>query len=147
MDFTERLERYVRNTRKEAGVCTPTKQLALTWEKSTITYCLREKVTPNKLLVGDGKMETSFSIEMKSKKHVRTISVSNESHNHVLFEGFLGDLQELSMVEGKVLEIKGTNGILRVDLTEDDLRKMLCRDRSKKDAIRRDIHDTQKTQE
>ena len=91
-------------------------------------------------------METSFSIEMKSKKHVRTISVSNESHDHVLFEGFLGDLQELSMVEGRVLEIKGTNGILRVDMTEDDLREMLCRDRSKKDAVRRDKHDTQKTE-
>lgn len=92
-------------------------------------------------------MKHSFSVEMKSKKHVRTISVSNESHDRVLFEGFLGDLQELSMVEGKVLEIRGTNGILRVDLAEENLRKMLSRERSKKDAIRRDIDDTQKTQE
>ena len=84
---------------------------------------------------------------MKSKKHVRTISVSNKSHDRVLFEGFLGDLLELSMVEGKVLEIKGTNGILRVDLAEEDLRKMFSRERSKKDAIRRDMDDTQKTQE
>jgi len=51
------------------------------------------------------------------------------------------------MVEGKVLEIRGTNGILRVDLAEENLRKMLSRERSKKDAIRRQIHDTQKTQE
>lgn len=84
---------------------------------------------------------------MKSKKHVRHISLSNESHDRVLFEGFLGDLQELSVVEGKVLEIKGTNGILRIDLTEDDLREMLCRDRPKKDAVRRDMDDTQKTEE
>jgi len=73
--------------------------------------------------------------------------VSNKSHDRVLFEGFLGDLLELSMVEGKVLEIKGTNGILRVDLAEEDLRKMFSRERSKKDAIRRDMDDTQKTQE
>ena len=70
-------------------------------------------------------MEHSFSIEMKSKKHVRHISLSNESHEHVLFEGSLGELEELSMVEGAVLEVKGVNGILRIDLSEDQLRKIL----------------------
>jgi hypothetical protein len=73
----------------------------------------------------DGKMEHAFSIEMKSKKHVRHISVSNESHDRVLFEGSLGELEELSMVEGAVLEVKGANGVLRIDLSEDELRKML----------------------
>ena len=75
--------------------------------------------------MGDGKMEHAFSIEMKSKKHVRHISVSNESHDRVLFEGSLGELEELSMVEGAVLEVKGANGVLRIDLSEDELRKML----------------------
>jgi len=70
-------------------------------------------------------VEHAFSIEMKSKKHVKHISLSNESHEHVLFEGFLGELEELSMVEGAVLEVKGANGILRIDLSEDELRKML----------------------
>jgi len=72
-----------------------------------------------------GKMERSFSIEMKSKKHVRNISVSNESHERVLFEGFLGELEDLSMVDGAVLEVRGTNGVLRIDLTVEDLREML----------------------
>ena len=75
--------------------------------------------------MGDGKMEHAFSIEMKSKKHVRHISVSNESHDRVLFEGSLGELEELSMVEGAVLEVKGANGVLRIDLSEDELRNML----------------------
>ncbi len=75
--------------------------------------------------MGDGKMEHAFSIEMKSKKHVRHISVSNESHDRVLFKGSLGELEELSMVEGTVLEVKGANGVLRIDLSEDELRKML----------------------
>jgi hypothetical protein len=43
----------------------------------------------------------------------------------VLFEGSLGKLKELYMVEGAVLEVKGTNGVLRIDLNEDDLRKVL----------------------
>lgn len=70
-------------------------------------------------------MEHAFSIEMKSKKHVKHISLSDEPHEHVLFEGSLGKLEELSMVEGAVLEVKGTNGILRIDLSENELRKML----------------------
>ena len=77
-------------------------------------------------------MEHSFSIEMKSKKHVKHILLSNESQNRVLFEGFLGAIEEISMVEGAVMEIKGTNGTLRIDLSEDDLRKALSK---KKEAV------------
>ena len=66
-------------------------------------------------------MEHSFSIEMKSKKHVKHISISNDSPNHVLFEGFLGELLELSMIEGAVFEVKGVNGTLRMDLSEEEL--------------------------
>ena len=79
--------------------------------------------------MADGKMEHAFSIEMKSKKHVKHISLSDESHEHVLFEGILGELEELSMVEGAVLEVKGTNGVLRIDLSKDELQKMLFQKR------------------
>jgi len=72
-------------------------------------------------------MEHSFSIEMKSKKHVKHISLSNESHDRVLFEGFLGKLKEISLVEGAVLEVKGANGVLRIDLSEDELRRGLTK--------------------
>jgi hypothetical protein len=43
----------------------------------------------------------------------------------VLFEGVLGELEDLSMVDGAVLEVRGTNGVLRIDLTVEDLREML----------------------
>ena len=72
-----------------------------------------------------GKRGRGFSVEMGSKRHVRTISVSDESHDLVLFEGNLGELQELGMVEDIILEIKGTNGTLRVEVCEDELLKML----------------------
>jgi hypothetical protein len=74
----------------------------------------------------DEKMEHAFSIEMNSKKHVKHISVSDEPHDRVLFEGSLGELEEVFMVEGAVLEIKGANGILRIDLSEDELQKILA---------------------
>jgi hypothetical protein len=79
-------------------------------------------------------MEHSFSIEMKSKRHVRRMSVSNESHDRVLFEGALGRLRELSLIEGAVLEAKGTHGTLRIDLSEEELRTMLAH---KKEAPKR----------
>lgn len=71
------------------------------------------------------KLERGFSVEMLSKKHVKTISMSDETHDKVLFEGNLGELEEIGMVEEIILEIKGANGIMRVDLTEEELRKML----------------------
>jgi hypothetical protein len=73
---------------------------------------------------GVERLEHSFSIEMKSKRYVKNISISDEDHNLVLFQGFLGDLKTLSLVEGKMLEVKGSNGILRIDLSEEELRTM-----------------------
>ena len=70
-------------------------------------------------------MEHSFSVEMRSKRFVRSISISDEAHDRVLFEGSLGELVELSLAEGDVLEFVGVNGVLRIDLTEEQLRKML----------------------
>ena len=69
-------------------------------------------------------MEHSFSVEMKSKKYVRNVSISDEDYNRVLLEGFLGELERISLIGGKMLEIRGSHGILRVDLSEDELRKM-----------------------
>jgi hypothetical protein len=62
---------------------------------------------------------------MKSRDNIKTISMSNIPHESVLFEGFLGELEELGMVEEVILEMKGSNGILRIDLSEKELRKML----------------------
>ena len=64
---------------------------------------------------------------MKSKRFVKSISISNESHDRVLFEGNLGELMDLSLVEGDVLEFIGVNGVLRVDLTLDQLKKIISK--------------------
>jgi hypothetical protein len=66
-----------------------------------------------------------FSVEMKSKMHVRTISISDDSHAGVLFEGDLGQLQCVSTIEGRSLELMGENGVLRLEVSEDVLRKVL----------------------
>lgn len=73
----------------------------------------------------DREMEHGFSVEMKSKRHVKKITLSDGTHEGVLFEGFLGELEEIGMVEEAVLEIKGANGTLRIDISEEELRMML----------------------
>jgi hypothetical protein len=74
-------------------------------------------------------MEHMFSIEMKSKKFVKSISVSDDPRNRVYFEGFLGDIEELGFVNGGMLEIKGLNGTFRIDLSKEELRTICARNR------------------
>jgi len=66
-----------------------------------------------------------FSVEMNAKKYVKSISISDNPHARVLFEGNLGELRELSHADGNVLEFIGVNGVFRIDLTEDQLYKIL----------------------
>jgi hypothetical protein len=42
-----------------------------------------------------------------------------------LFEGNLGALKDLSFVEGDVLEIIGVNGVLRINLTKNQLQETI----------------------
>ena len=69
--------------------------------------------------------ECAFSVEIKSKDHIKQMSFNPKERYPVLFECVLGNLKNLSLVEDMVLEIKGENGILRVDLTRDDLMRLL----------------------
>ncbi|UCD45439.1 MAG: hypothetical protein JSV27_02805 [Candidatus Bathyarchaeota archaeon] len=66
-----------------------------------------------------------FSVELKSKRHVRNISLSNEGHEAVLFEGVLGELVKLAIVEGTVLRVEGAKGTLMLDLSRSELLKVL----------------------
>ncbi len=70
-------------------------------------------------------MEHTFTVEMRSKSHVKSISISDEAHDRVLFEGNLGELTKISLAEGDVLELVGVNGVLRVDLSEAQLGEAL----------------------
>jgi hypothetical protein len=71
--------------------------------------------------------ENGFSVEMKSRENVDAISFSDNTRG-VLIEGTIGDLEELGMSEEAVLVVEGTKGTLRIDLTPDDLRKMMSKE-------------------
>ena len=66
-----------------------------------------------------------FSVEMKSKSYVRSISISNEARDRVLFEGDLGGLEEVALIGGSMLEVRGSNGVLRVELGQNAIQKLM----------------------
>lgn len=78
--------------------------------------------------------EHGFSVEMKSKEFVRRVSVSDDPRDAVIFEGFLGEIEEMGMVEEVILEIRAANGTLRIDLSEEELKEALTR-KKKEDTI------------
>ena len=67
----------------------------------------------------------TFSIELKSKDHVKTITLTNKIQNRILLEGSLGELEEITLIEGRVMELKGVSGTLRLDICEDELIQLL----------------------
>ena len=69
-----------------------------------------------------------FSIELISKKFVKQVSLSKESRDGAYFEGFLGDIIEICFVNGGMLEIRGVNGTFRIDISKEELRKMMVKE-------------------
>ena len=69
--------------------------------------------------------EHSFSIEMKSEHCVKRMSFLDKENGKVFFEGFLGKLENVAMVEGVMLEIEGRNGILKLDITQQEMENCL----------------------
>jgi hypothetical protein len=78
--------------------------------------------------VPDG--ERGVSIEMKQRNHVKTMMFTAETGGDVLFEGNLGHIIELSMLDDHVLEMRCLNGILRVDLALEELEAMASKTHS-----------------
>jgi hypothetical protein len=69
-------------------------------------------------------MGRSFSIEIKSKDYLDKISILDDDQG-VLLEGEYGDLCFLSLHEDKLLEIQGSKGVFRIELTKNEISKLL----------------------
>jgi len=70
----------------------------------------------------DGK-ERVFSVELKSKRNLKNVTLTNGSSDSVLVEGTIGELVQAAFAEGIILEVVGKNGVLRIDLREDEIKK------------------------
>ncbi len=65
--------------------------------------------------------ERFFSIELKSKSSLRNVTLSNGGGENVLIEGTIGQLRHASVIDGVVLEVVCDKGILRINLTKDEI--------------------------
>jgi len=67
--------------------------------------------------------ERVFSVELKSKRNLKNVTLTNGSSDSVLVEGTIGELVQVTFAEGIILEVVGKKGILRIDLGEDEIKK------------------------
>ena len=68
-----------------------------------------------------GKDERMFTIELKSKGEVKSVSLDGDEK--VLIEGSIGSLIRAQFLEDLVLEVIGSDGVLRMDLAMRDLER------------------------
>jgi hypothetical protein len=70
---------------------------------------------------GPLEKERSFSVELKPEANLRHIAYNNNSREHAIIEGSIGELEHAEFVEDMVLEIRGRKGVVRIDISEDDV--------------------------
>ncbi len=67
--------------------------------------------------------ERFFSIELESKANLKNITLSNGGHENVLIEGTIGQLKHAAFTDGVVLEVVCDKGVLRINLTQDEIKQ------------------------
>ena len=67
------------------------------------------------------KKDRSFTVELTTKSALKSASLDSEGPDGVTVEGTLGTLVGATFQDEIVLEIAGTKGTLRVDLTADEI--------------------------
>lgn len=75
--------------------------------------------------------ERFFSVELKSKAHLKNVSLANGSRDNVLIEGSIGELLQATFADGVILEVVGNKGILRINLEEHEIKKTTEQNQSK----------------
>ncbi len=60
-------------------------------------------------------------MEIESKKQLTNVSISNKPHEQIVIEGFLGEFSEIEMIENALIQFKGANGVMRIDISKEEL--------------------------
>jgi hypothetical protein len=66
--------------------------------------------------------ERFFSVELKSKAHLKNVTLTNGSKDSALIEGTLGELVQGTFAEDVILEVVGTKGIFRMNVSQDEIK-------------------------
>ena len=67
--------------------------------------------------------DRGFTVELKSKCNLKNLTLTNGNSDSVLLEGTIGEFVQATFTEGIILEVIGKNGILRIDLAENEVKK------------------------
>ena len=67
--------------------------------------------------------ERSFSVELKSKANLKNITLNNDAQENAVIEGTIGKLEHAGFVEDSVLEVTGRKGVLRIDISETEIKR------------------------
>lgn len=65
--------------------------------------------------------ERSFSIELKNKQNLKNVTLNSCSTENVLIEGTIGELKTASFVIDDILEVVGSQGVLRVNVAKQEI--------------------------
>lgn len=63
-----------------------------------------------------------FTLKLALREHIKLVSIPSGPGDRLLIQGYLGELEEITHTEGVLLEIRGSYGVLSIDLLEDELR-------------------------
>lgn len=77
----------------------------------------------------DNVRSLSFSIELNSRGHIKRVSLPDGSGDRLTIEGSLGELDGMELIEDIILVVRGTSGVLRMNLTREELEKTLQKGR------------------
>ena len=67
--------------------------------------------------------ERFFSVELNSKAHLKSVTLTNGSSDSALIEGTLGDLVQATFAEDEIFEVVGTKGTFRINLAQDEIKE------------------------
>jgi hypothetical protein len=96
--------------------------------KLITNFCLLSKW--RQLKTSSENKERVFSVELKSKSHLKNVTLTNGSNDRVLIEGTIGELVQATFAEGIILEVVGKKGVLTIDLGEEEIKKTTSQNRA-----------------
>jgi hypothetical protein len=67
--------------------------------------------------------ERFFSVELKSRINLKNVTLTNGGQENVLIEGSIGELQRAEFAEDMILEVVGDKGVLRINITREEISK------------------------
>jgi len=67
--------------------------------------------------------ERFFSVELKSKACLNNVTMADTGPENVLLEGTIGNLKLAEFAEDAILVVTGDKGVLRINLSQNDISK------------------------